>query len=61
MEKITGTSALPETDTASAAMPVNEVDLPARQAQQCLVIRRIRRMDDPEVLERVLAGLMQMQ
>jgi hypothetical protein len=33
-------------------------DLPTRSAPQRTVVYRIRRMDDPEILERVLAGLL---
>jgi hypothetical protein len=33
-------------------------DLPMRQANRCLPVERIRCMDDPEILERVLEGLL---
>jgi hypothetical protein len=33
-------------------------DLPARPVSACRVMHKIRRMDDPEILERVLAGLL---
>jgi hypothetical protein len=47
-------------DTASpkVAVPRHESELPSRQASNVPLSRRIRRMDDPEVLERVLAGLL---
>jgi hypothetical protein len=34
-------------------------DLPTRPAR-CLPLQRIRRMDDPEILERVLEGLVRL-
>lgn len=33
-------------------------DLPTRSASRCRSLHKIRRMDDPEILERVLAGLL---
>lgn len=38
-----------------------EGELPLRRALDRRVVRRIRRMDDPEILERVLAGLINLQ
>lgn len=36
-------------------------DLPLRRASEPWVVCRVRRMDDPEILERVLAGLLNLQ
>ena len=43
---------------------VTETDdggLPLRRASERQVVCRVRRMDDPEILERVLAGLLNLQ
>ena len=47
-------------DVASAAEQPEPApgDLPMRQASRCLPVQRIRCMDDPEILERVLEGLL---
>ena len=36
-------------------------ELPLRHVPDRRVLRRIRRMDDPEILERVLAGLLNLR
>jgi hypothetical protein len=47
-----------DADSAGAAMMEPElVDLPTRTVRHHLPLQRLRFMDDPEILERVLQGL----
>ena len=47
----------PDGDPAPAAHAGPD-DLPIRPVPQCRLLHQIRRMDDPEILQRVLAGLL---
>ena len=46
-------------DPAVAA--ATDLGLPVRQRGEVLVARRVRRTDDPDVLERILAGLLDLR
>jgi hypothetical protein len=45
-------------EPAIMASTEDAATLPARPVSQCRALQKIRRMDDPEILERVLAGLL---
>lgn len=45
-------------DEPTPAVEADLEDLPARPVSHCRLVHKIRRMDDPEILARVLAGLL---
>lgn len=62
MEQHLGTSASDQDDDDVPAMTeTDDGDLPLPRASEPRVVCRVRRMDDPEILERVLAGLLNLQ
>jgi len=50
-------------DISSCAPAANTTteDMPARPVPDRELVRKVRRMDDPEILQRVLAGLLNLQ
>jgi hypothetical protein len=46
---------------SDATNGASDQDLPARPVSNRQLVRKIRSMDDPEVLQRVLAGLLNLQ
>ena len=61
MEKITATSAPCHAGSVPVEAEASAADLPRRRAPDCRVIQSVRRMDDPEILERILEGLLELE
>jgi hypothetical protein len=61
MEQHPSTSASDDADDAPVVTETDDGDLPLRRASESRVVCRVRRMDDPEILERVLSGLLNLE
>lgn len=61
MDQHQDTSASDQVDDVPAITEADDDDLPLRRASERRVVCPVRRMDDPEILERVLSGLLNLQ
>lgn len=61
MEEIDGASPPSTCDRVTGEIAARDGALPLRPVPDFLVYRRVRYMDDPEILERVLAGLLELR